>query len=43
MTPLELLVFGGGCYLIGFVCGAVVIPWLVDHHLFPAQRPNGEE
>jgi hypothetical protein len=38
MSPIELLVFGAGCYLFGLVSGAVVIPWLVDRGLFPVRR-----
>jgi hypothetical protein len=38
MTPIELLLFGALCYVLGFVSGAVVIPWLVDRGLFPVRR-----
>jgi hypothetical protein len=38
MSPVELLLFGGLCYLFGLVSGAVVIPWLVDRGLFPVRR-----
>jgi hypothetical protein len=38
MTPLELLLFGASCYGLGFLSGAVLIPWLVDRGLFPVRR-----
>ena len=41
MSPLELLLFGAACYVLGLVSGAVVIPWLVDRGLFPVHR-HGE-
>jgi hypothetical protein len=41
MSPFEFVVFGVACYLFGLVSGAVVIPWLVDHGLFPVHRPRG--
>jgi hypothetical protein len=42
MSLLELLGFGSACYALGFVSGAVLIPWLVDHGLFPFVRNRGE-
>jgi hypothetical protein len=42
MSPLELVLFGAACYLFGLVTGAVAIPWLVDHGLFPVHRRRGE-
>ena len=42
MSPFDLLLFGAACYLFGFVSGAVLIPWLVDHGLFPVRRHSGE-
>ena len=38
MTALELVLFGTLCYLFGLVSGAIFIPWLVDHGLFPVRR-----
>jgi hypothetical protein len=38
MTLLELVLFGALCYAVGVVSGAVVIPWLVDHRLFPVRH-----
>lgn len=38
MSLVELLLFGGLCYLFGLVSGAVVIPWLVDRGLFPVRH-----
>jgi len=38
MTLIELLLFGGLCYVLGLVSGAVLIPWLVDRGLFPVHR-----
>jgi len=34
MSPVELVLFGALCYAFGFVPGALVILWLVDHGLF---------
>jgi hypothetical protein len=42
MSLLELAAFGVLCYAFGFVSGIVVIPWLVDHGLFPVRRHSGE-
>jgi hypothetical protein len=39
MTPLELLLFGVLCYLLGLGTGAQLIPWLVDRGWFPV-RPE---
>jgi hypothetical protein len=41
MTAIELVLFGAICYAFGFVSGAVLIPWLVDHRLFPVRRDPG--
>ena len=38
MNPLELVLFGAFCYVLGFVSDAVAIPWLVDRGLFPVRR-----
>jgi hypothetical protein len=38
MDPLELMVFGAVCYVLGLVSGAIVIPWLVDRGIFPVGR-----
>jgi hypothetical protein len=38
MTLVELLLFGALCYAFGLVSGARLIPWLVDHGLFPVRR-----
>jgi len=39
MSPLELLVFGVLCWVLGLITGARVIPWLVDRGWFPV-RPH---
>ena len=38
MSPLEFVLLGAACYLVGLVNGAVGIPWLVDRRLFPVRR-----
>jgi len=38
MSLVELILFGVACYVFGLVSGALVIPWLVDHGLFPVRR-----
>jgi hypothetical protein len=39
---VELLLLGALCYVLGFVSGAVLIPWLVDRGLFPVRRHTRE-
>ena len=43
MSPLDLLLFGALCYVLGFVSGATLIPWLVDRGLFPVRRHDPRE
>jgi hypothetical protein len=38
VSPLELVVFGALCYILGLISGAILIPWLVDPGLFPVRR-----
>jgi hypothetical protein len=38
MNPVELLLFGALCYVLGIISGAVVIPWLVGRGLFLVHR-----
>jgi hypothetical protein len=41
MGPLELLLFGALCYVLGLVSGSFVIPWLVDPGLFLGRYTRG--
>jgi hypothetical protein len=43
MTPLELLLFGVLCYLLGLGTGARLIPWLVDRGWFPLRPGSGRD
>jgi hypothetical protein len=42
MTLPELVLFDALCYAFGFISGAVLIPWLVDHRLLPVRGDPGE-
>ena len=42
MSTVELLLFGALCYVLGLVCGAELIPWLVDRGLFRSAGMSDE-